>query len=110
MQVLKAFQADVEEKVTHAAAAQPALKDCCATIQSATSRLLSPDNMDLLSQPLVARDLAFSLARIYMGVCCVSIHSETLRFSRSRTSVRQRGEMRENIWGHTLGLLNALIQ
>jgi len=66
-QVLKAFHASVLEKLSKASSSHPTLKILCDQVQSSMNTLLSPKNYDLLSDSLPARDLAFSLARIYMA-------------------------------------------
>lgn len=68
MQVLKAFHADVSNKLSRACAFRPALKVIEEKVQSSMNTLLSPKNYELLSDSLPARDVAFSLARIYMGM------------------------------------------
>ena len=68
MQVLKAFHANVTDKLSRACASRPALKVISEKVQSSMNTLLSPKNYELLSDSLPARDLAFSLARIYMGM------------------------------------------
>lgn len=68
MQVLKAFHADVSNKLSRACAFRPALKVIKEKVQSSMNTLLSPKNYELLSDSLPARDVAFSLARIYMGI------------------------------------------
>ena len=68
MQVLKAFHADVSNKLSRACAFRPALKVMEEKVQSSLNTLLSPKNYELLSDSLPARDVAFSLARIYMGM------------------------------------------
>ena len=68
MQVLKAFHADVSNKLSRACAFRPALKVIKEKVQSSMNTLLSPKNYELLSDSLPARDVAFSLARIYMGM------------------------------------------
>ncbi|PFX21526.1 putative acyl-CoA dehydrogenase AidB [Stylophora pistillata] len=66
-QVLKAFHANVTDKLSRACASRPALKVISEKVQSSMNTLLSPKNYELLSDSLPARDLAFSLARIYMA-------------------------------------------
>jgi len=66
-QVLKAFHASVSEKLSKASSSHPTLKILCDQVRSSTNTLLSPKNYDLLLDSLPARDLAFSLARIYMA-------------------------------------------
>lgn len=66
-QVLKAFHADVSNKLSRACAFRPALKVIEEKVQSSMNTLLSPKNYELLSDSLPARDVAFSLARIYMA-------------------------------------------
>ena len=68
MQVLKAFHADVSNKLSRACAFRPALKVIKEKVQSSMNTWLSPKNYELLSDSLPARDVAFSLARIYMGI------------------------------------------
>ncbi|RMX42852.1 hypothetical protein pdam_00005097, partial [Pocillopora damicornis] len=65
--VLKAFHADVSNKLSRACAFRPALKVIKEKVQSSMNTLLSPKNYELLSDSLPARDVAFSLARIYMA-------------------------------------------
>ena len=83
MQVLKAFHADVSNKLSRACAFRPALKVMEEKVQSSLNTLLSPKNYELLSDSLPARDVAFSLARIYMGMTlmilfCLEIFNELL--------------------------------
>lgn len=67
-QVLKAFHACVSEKLSKASSSCPALNSLCEQVQSSMNSLLSPKNHELLSDSLPARDLAFSLGRIYIGM------------------------------------------
>lgn len=67
-QVLKAFHACVSEKLSKASSSCPALNSLCEQVQSSMNSLLSPKNHELLSDSLSARDLAFSLGRIYIGM------------------------------------------
>ncbi len=67
-QVLKAFHASVSDKLSKASSSHPSLKILSQQVQSFMNTLLSPQNYELLSDSLPARDLAFSLARIYMGM------------------------------------------
>ena len=64
-QVLKAFHASVLNKLH---SSHPTLKILSEQVQSSMNELLSPQNYDLLSDSLPARDLAYSLARIYIGM------------------------------------------
>ncbi|KAJ7353924.1 hypothetical protein OS493_031371, partial [Desmophyllum pertusum] len=66
-QVLKAFHASVSDKLSKASSSHPTLKILSEQVQSAMNTLLSPQNYELLSDSLPARDLAFSLARIYIA-------------------------------------------
>ncbi|XP_073257292.1 acyl-CoA dehydrogenase family member 11-like [Porites lutea] len=65
--VLKAFHACVSEKLSKASSSCPALKSLREQVQSSMNSLLSPRNHELLSDSLLARDLAFSLGRIYIA-------------------------------------------
>lgn len=67
-QVLKAFHASVLEKLSKVSLLHPTLKSSCERVQSSTDTLLSPKNYEIFSDSLPARDLAFSLARIYAGI------------------------------------------
>lgn len=67
-QVLKAFHACVSEKLSKASSSCPALNSLCEQVLSSMNSLLSPKNHELLSDSLPARDLAFSLGRIYIGM------------------------------------------
>ena len=67
-QVLKAFHACVLEKLSNVSLLHPTLKGSCEQVQSSMDTLLSPKNYELFSDSLPARDLAFSLARIYAGI------------------------------------------
>ena len=78
MQVLKAFHADVSNKLSRACAFRPALKVIEEKVQSSMNTLLSPKNYELLSDSLPARDVAFSLARIYMGMTLMILLIELL--------------------------------
>lgn len=64
-QVLKAFHASVSDKLH---SSHPTLKILSEQVQSSMNKLLSPQNYELLSDSLPARDLAYSLARIYIGM------------------------------------------
>ncbi|XP_078361847.1 acyl-CoA dehydrogenase family member 11-like isoform X2 [Oculina patagonica] len=66
-QVLKAFHASVSDKLSKASSSNPTLKILSEQVQSSMNTLLSPQNYELLSDSLPARDLAFSLARIYIA-------------------------------------------
>ena len=67
-QVLKAFHASVSDKLSKASLSHPTLKILSEQVQSSMNALLSPQNYELLSDSLPARDLVFSLARIYIGM------------------------------------------
>ena len=67
-QVLKAFHASVSEKLSKVSSLHPTLKGSREQVQSSMDTLLSPKNYELFSDSLPARDLAFSLARIYAGI------------------------------------------
>ena len=67
-QVLKAFHASVLEKLSNVSSLHPTLKVSCEQVQSSMDTLLFPKNYELFSDSLPARDLAFSLARIYAGI------------------------------------------
>ncbi|KAL9980200.1 hypothetical protein ACROYT_G008754 [Oculina patagonica] len=66
-QVLKAFHTSVSDKLSKASSSHPTLKILLEQVQSSMNTLLSPQNYELLSDSLPARDLAFSLARIYIA-------------------------------------------
>ena len=67
-QVLKAFYVAVSDKFSKASSSHLTLKIISGQVQSSMNALLSPQNRELLSDSLPARDLAFSLARIYIGM------------------------------------------
>ncbi|XP_048582905.1 acyl-CoA dehydrogenase family member 11 [Nematostella vectensis] len=69
-QVLHAFQESVHSKLK-AADSLPSLRSSCDVIRSAVDDVMSPKHSDVKLQPLAARDLAFSLARIYMAVLMI---------------------------------------
>lgn len=63
-QVLKAFHASVSDKLR---SSHPTLKIFSEQVQASMNKLLSSQNYELLSDPLPARDLSYSLARIYIA-------------------------------------------
>ncbi|KAL9980181.1 hypothetical protein ACROYT_G008730 [Oculina patagonica] len=66
-QVLKAFHASVSEKLSKASSSHPTLKILSEQVQSSMNTLLSPQNYELLSDSLPARDLAFTLATVSLS-------------------------------------------
>ena len=66
-QVLRAFHASVSEKFSKVSSLHPTMKSSCQQVQSSMDTLLSSKNYELFADSLPARDLAFSLARIYAG-------------------------------------------
>lgn len=66
-QVLNAFHLYVSEKLSTASSSHSTLSTLRQQVQSSMDALLSPQHFGLISGPLAARDLAYSLARIYIA-------------------------------------------
>ena len=75
LQVLNAFHLYVSEKLSTASSSHSTLSTLRQQVQSSMDALLSPQHFGLISGPLAARDLAYSLARIYIGRIYVQIQA-----------------------------------
>jgi len=66
--VLKALLGFVSEKLSSAPSSHPTLRILGERVQSSLATLLFPEHCALFSDPLPARDVAFSLARLCIGM------------------------------------------
>ncbi|XP_068691635.1 acyl-CoA dehydrogenase family member 11-like [Montipora foliosa] len=66
-QVLNAFHLYVSEKLSTASSSHSTLSTLRQQVQSSMDALLYPQHFGRISGPLAARDLAYSLARIYIA-------------------------------------------
>jgi len=66
-QVLDAFSSSVMSKISQAENNR-SLKSAFDSVHTAVNHLMSSQHVDDLLQPVAARDFAYSLARIYIGI------------------------------------------
>lgn len=68
LQVLKALLVFISEKLSSTPSSHPTLRILSKRVQSSLTTLLSPKHRALFSDPLPARDVAFSLAKLCIGM------------------------------------------